>query len=187
MNKKYVVRLSDQERQACMEVIKRLKGTSQKVRRAQILLKADADGPAWTDARIAEAFHCRVQTIENLRRRLVTEGFEVALNRKKRETPPTPPRLDGLWTGVKGNRCSETWVTGFRLGSRGIGLPNGVSVANGVRQPNPAAAATPPEGQSRESWSDRNTPRSVRPGPAAAGPPGDRERPYPPYVRALGS
>ncbi len=60
MNKKYIVRLSDEERQVCKDVIKKLKGTSQKVRRAQVLLKADADGPAWTDERIAEAFNCRV-------------------------------------------------------------------------------------------------------------------------------
>ena len=95
MNKKYIVRLLEQERQVCQEVVKKLKGSSQKVRRAQILLKADADGLIWTDMRIAEAFHCRVQTIENLRKRLVTEGFEAALNGKVRESPPTPPLLDG--------------------------------------------------------------------------------------------
>jgi hypothetical protein len=95
MYKKYVVRLSDEERQVCQQVVKKLKGSSQKVRRAQILLKADADGPNWTDVRIAEAYHCRVQTIENLRKRLVTEGFETALNGIKRESPPTPPLLDG--------------------------------------------------------------------------------------------
>ncbi len=95
MNKKYLVRLTDEERLICEEVIKKLKGTSQKVRRARILLKADADGPSWTDARIAEAFDCRVQTIENLRKRLVTESFALALNGKKRQTPPTEPLLDG--------------------------------------------------------------------------------------------
>ncbi len=95
MYKKYIVRLSDEERQSCMYVVKKLKGSSQKVRRAQILLKADADGPAWTDARIAEAFGCRIQTIEDLRKRLVTESFEVALNGRTREKPPTPPLLDG--------------------------------------------------------------------------------------------
>ncbi len=95
MNKKYIVRLLDEERQVCKDVIKKLKGTSQKVRRAQVLLKADADGPAWTDERIAEAFNCRVQTIESIRKRFVTESFENALDRKKRETPPTPPLLDG--------------------------------------------------------------------------------------------
>ena len=95
MHKHYIVRLSKQERQACTEVIKKLKGSSQKGRRAHILLKADADGPSWTDGRIADAFNCRVQTIENVRKRLVTEGVAVALERKQRETPPTPPRLDG--------------------------------------------------------------------------------------------
>ena len=58
MNKKYVVRLSPEERGICKEVIGKLKGSSQKVRRAQILLKADADGPGWTDEKIAEAFNC---------------------------------------------------------------------------------------------------------------------------------
>lgn len=95
MNKKYIVRLSDQEREVCEDVVKRLKGTSQKVRRAQILLKSDADGPAWTDARIAEAFNCRVQTIENLRKRIVLDSFELALHAKKRQDPPTLPKLDG--------------------------------------------------------------------------------------------
>jgi hypothetical protein len=95
MNKKYIVRLSDQERAICQEVIKKLKGSSQRFRRAQILLKADADGPEWPDLKIAEAFNCRVQTIENLRKRLVTEGFELALDGKKRQEPPTPPKLDG--------------------------------------------------------------------------------------------
>jgi hypothetical protein len=95
MNKKYVVRLSEDERAVCQEIVKKLKGSAQKFRRAQMLLKADADGPGWPDVRIAEAFHCRVQTIENLRKRLVTEGFEWALEGKKRRDPPTPCKLDG--------------------------------------------------------------------------------------------
>ena len=95
MNKKFVVRLSDEERVVCQEIIKDLKGSSQKFRRAQIVLKADADGPGWSDAKIAEAFNCRVQTIENLRKRLVLEGFELALGGKKRPEPPTACKLDG--------------------------------------------------------------------------------------------
>ncbi len=95
MQKKYIVRLGDQERQELRDVIRRLRGTSQKVRRAQILLKADADGPAWTDARIAEAFDCRTKTVENIRQRLVQEGFRETLDGKKREKPPTPKLLDG--------------------------------------------------------------------------------------------
>src|SRR5688572_1029012 len=84
MNKKHIVRLSEEERATCHATIKKLKGSSQKVRRAHLLLKADADGPAWTDAQIAKAFDCRVQTIENLRKRVVTESFELALDGKKR-------------------------------------------------------------------------------------------------------
>jgi hypothetical protein len=95
MNKKYIVRLSDEERGVCQEIVKRLKGTSEKVKRAMILLKADADGPAWPDAKIAEAFDCRVQTVESLRKRLVTEGFDAAVERKVRATPPTACKLDG--------------------------------------------------------------------------------------------
>jgi hypothetical protein len=95
MKKKYIVRLSDEERGVCQEIVKRLKGTSEKVKRAQILLKADADGPAWPDSKIAEAFDCRVQTVESLRKRLVTEGFRAAVERKVRAAPPTACKLDG--------------------------------------------------------------------------------------------
>jgi hypothetical protein len=95
MNKKYIIRLTDEERSVCQAIVKKLKGSSEKVRRAQILLKADADGPVWPDVRIAEACDCRVQTVENLRKRLVTEGFEQALERKKRQEPPRACPLDG--------------------------------------------------------------------------------------------
>jgi hypothetical protein len=95
MQKKYIVRLSEEERSTLKEVIKKLKGTSQRVRRAQILLKADADGPNWTDQKISEAFDCRRQTVENIRESLVTNGFEIALNGKKREAPPRKKLLDG--------------------------------------------------------------------------------------------
>lgn len=95
MKKKYIVRLTDAERQTLQDVIKKLKGSSLKVRRAQILLKADADGSAWTDQRIAEAFGCRTKTVENIRQRLVTEGFEVTLDGKPRKEPSRPSIFDG--------------------------------------------------------------------------------------------
>ena len=95
MNKKYLVELTDDERSLLQDVVKKLKGTGQKVKRANILLKADADGPAWTDAKIAEALDCRIKTVENVRQRFVLEGFEVALNGKKRDKPPTEKLLDG--------------------------------------------------------------------------------------------
>ncbi len=95
MKKKYIVRLSDQESDTLREVVKKLKWTSQKVRRAQILLKADSDGPAWTDRQIAGAFSCRIKTVENIRQRLVEHGFEETLDGKRRAQPPTEKLLDG--------------------------------------------------------------------------------------------
>ncbi len=76
MQKQYIVRLTEAERATLGEVVKKFRGSSQKVRRAQVLLKADADGPQWTDAKIADAFGCRTKTVENIRERFVTEGFE---------------------------------------------------------------------------------------------------------------
>ena len=95
MNKKYIVRLKEEEQKILKNIIKKMKGSSEKVRRAQILLKADANGSNWTDERIAEAFLCRVTTVHNVRRQLVTEGFERAVNGKKRENPPRKKILDG--------------------------------------------------------------------------------------------
>ncbi len=115
MKKKYIVRLLKKEREELLDLVKRLKGSSQKVKRAQILLKADARGPNWTDAKIAEAYFCRVQTVENLRKRLVTEGFEVVLNGKPRDTPPRQKCLDG-----KG----EAKVIAMRLGQPPKGFAN---------------------------------------------------------------
>jgi hypothetical protein len=89
MEKQYIVRLTDEERETLHGVMKKHKGSSQQVRRAPMRLKADAHGPHWTDAKIAEAFWCRTNTGENIRQRLVTAGFESALHG---ENPPTPPR-----------------------------------------------------------------------------------------------
>ena len=90
--KKFVVDLTDQERQTCQDVVKKLKGTSQKVKRANILLKADV---GWTDAKIAEALDCRTKTVENVRKRFVEHGFEATLERKQRSSPPVGKLLDG--------------------------------------------------------------------------------------------
>jgi hypothetical protein len=115
MQKKYIVRLTDEERKVLREVVKKLKGTSQKVRRARILLMADADGPNWTDKKIAEAVSCRTKTVENIRQRLVTEGFEIVLNGKKREQPPRQKVLDGE---------QEAKVIALRLGEPPKGFAN---------------------------------------------------------------
>lgn len=93
--KKYIVRLTEEERRICNETVARLKGSSQKARRARILLQADSDGPGWSDRLVAEAYKCRVRTVENVRRRFVLEGFERALEGRQRSEPPVPKRLDG--------------------------------------------------------------------------------------------
>jgi hypothetical protein len=115
MNKKYIVRLTAQERRILREVVKKLNGSSQKVRRAQMLLKADVAGPAWTDQRIAEAFDSRTRTVEKLRERLVTEGFELTLNGQPREKPPTEKILSGK---------QEARVIALRLGPPPKGYAN---------------------------------------------------------------
>jgi hypothetical protein len=95
MQKRYVVRLTDQERSELQGIIKKLKGTGQKVRRAQILLKADTDGTNWTDERIADAFSCRTRTVEKIRQRLVERGFEDTLHGVERAQPPVEKLLTG--------------------------------------------------------------------------------------------
>lgn len=95
MKKEFLVCLTDEQQEIVSQVVKRLEGSPQKVRRAQILLKANVNGPNWIDSRIAEAFTCSTQTVENVRKRFVKVGFEVTLNGKKRETPPYQPRLNG--------------------------------------------------------------------------------------------
>lgn len=95
MIKKYIVELDESEHSQLISIVKKLKGTSQKVKRANILLKADKLRSGWTDAKIAEALDCRTKTVENVRKRFVEEGFDIALNRKLREKPPCSKLLDG--------------------------------------------------------------------------------------------
>jgi homeodomain-containing protein len=115
MQKKYIVRLTDEERAELQQVVKKFKGSSQKVRRAQVLLKAAANGPNWTDERIAEAFLCRVQTIEQIRQRLVERGFRETLDGAKRQDPPTPKLLTGE---------QEAKIIAMRLGPAPKGYAN---------------------------------------------------------------
>ena len=115
MRKVYIVRLADDERELLAQIVGKFKGTSQKVRRAQILLKADADGPAWCDQQIADAFGCSRQTVENVRRNLCERGFEQTLNGVKRQEPPTPKLLDGE---------QEAKIIAMRLGKAPAGYAN---------------------------------------------------------------
>lgn len=115
MEKKYIVRLNDAERAQLDQIVKKFSGSSQKVRRAQVLLKADADGPAWTDARIADAFGCRTKTVENIRQRMVEFGFAQTLDGKQRAEPARPKCLTG---------DEEARIIATRLGRPPAGYAN---------------------------------------------------------------
>ena len=95
MRKRYIVRLAQEERKWLGALVKKGRTAAYKIKHANILLKADADGPAWIDKRIAEAFGCHVRTVENVRRRCVLQGLEGALERKKQARPSRERKLDG--------------------------------------------------------------------------------------------
>ena len=97
MAKRYIVRLSDEERKQLTGLLGKKVLAAQKRKRAQVLLKADAsnDGPAWIDSRIAEALDVSVVTVENLRKSYVLEGLEATIERKKQCRPSRQPVLDG--------------------------------------------------------------------------------------------
>ncbi len=95
MNKKYVVQLSDTERQELEDCVHTGKNEAYKIRNAYILLKSDVKGPGWSDTKIADAYECNHQTVANVRKRFTEGGFSRALYRAKREHPPTPCKLDG--------------------------------------------------------------------------------------------
>ena len=97
MQKKFVVRLSQDEREQLMALVKSGKASALKLVRARILLKADQQkrGPAWTDGEIAEAVEVSMKTVFNVRRKWVEHGLDAALERKPPDAPAKPRKLDG--------------------------------------------------------------------------------------------
>nr|VFK26109.1 MAG: Homeodomain-like domain-containing protein [Candidatus Kentron sp. LPFa]VFK27942.1 MAG: Homeodomain-like domain-containing protein [Candidatus Kentron sp. LPFa] len=95
MQKKYIVRLTDEERSTLEALTKKGKAAAYKIKHANVLLKVDANGPNWPDEKTAQSFSCNLDTVLNIRKRFVEQGFEAALGRRKREYPPIAPILDG--------------------------------------------------------------------------------------------
>ena len=95
MNKKYIVRLTAEERILLEEIVSKGKSAAYKIKHASILLKVDADGPDWSDEETADAFGCHANTVRNVRQRLVEQGLETALERKKQHTPSREKIFDG--------------------------------------------------------------------------------------------
>ena len=114
MGTKFTVRLTEEERKTLEDVVRKRQSSREKIRRANILLKVDADGLNWNDNLAAAAFDCSRKTVENVRRRFVKNGLEEALNGVRRLLPPTPKKLDGR---------QEAEIIALRLGvpPRGYG------------------------------------------------------------------
>ena len=95
--KKYIVRLSVEEREQLLSLIRSGKRSAQLLTKARILLKADvsAAGEGWSDGKIAAALDTSVATIERTRRQLVEEGFEAVLTRKYNPRSARPRIFDG--------------------------------------------------------------------------------------------
>lgn len=96
--KKYVVKLSADERDHLDKLIHTGKRPGQILTKARILLKADVSeaGAGWSDSQIAEALDTSVATIERTRRQLVEEGFDAVLTRKYNSNSARPRIFDGL-------------------------------------------------------------------------------------------
>lgn len=95
--KKYIVRLSGEERKSLKSLVSLGKGPARMFTTARILLKADVGegGPGWPDEKIGEALDVTVQTIERVRKQLVEEGLEAVLNRRKYIQKVSRKKLDG--------------------------------------------------------------------------------------------
>jgi transposase len=95
--KKYIVRLSNKEREILTKLINSGRGPARMFTRARILLKADQsdEGPGWSDEKICEALDVTVQTIERVRKQLVEEGFDAVLSRRQYTQRVSRKKIDG--------------------------------------------------------------------------------------------
>jgi len=95
--KKYVVRLSGEERERLESLLRKGKNPAQRLLKARILLKADISesGEGWSDSRIIRALETSVSMVYRVRKQLVEEGFEAVLSRKQRATPAVARIFDG--------------------------------------------------------------------------------------------
>ena len=96
MKRLYKVTLTVEERIQLENIVSIGKNNAQKIKHANVLLAVDETvHPKITDVEVAKRFHCNAKTVYNIRERFVVQGLDAALERKKRETPPTPPIFDG--------------------------------------------------------------------------------------------
>lgn len=96
-NKRFVVKLGADERKRLNDLVSKGKAAAKTILKARILLKADQSeaGEGWSDEAICKALDTNITMVERVRAKLVEEGLDAVLTRKKRETPPIPPIFDG--------------------------------------------------------------------------------------------
>jgi len=95
--KKYVVRLSVEEREQLQALIRKGKSPAKRLLKARMLLKADVSeaGEGWSDSKIIAALDTSASMVYRVRKQLVEEGFAAVLSRKPRARPPVPAIFDG--------------------------------------------------------------------------------------------
>jgi transposase len=95
--KRYVVRLSGEERERLETLIRKGKSPAQRLLKARLLLKADVSeaGEGWSDSRIIKALETSASMVYRVRKQLVEEGLEAVLSRKQRAMPAVPRIFDG--------------------------------------------------------------------------------------------
>ena len=127
--KKYVVRLSAEERLQLDDLIRSGKRPAQLLTKARILLKADvaASHEGWSDSRIAEALDTSIANIERTRRQLVEEGFEAVLTRKYNPNSARPRIFDGV---------AEAKLIALTRSPPPRAAPNGACVCSRTRSSN---------------------------------------------------
>lgn len=92
MRKRYIVNLTEDEREVLTDIVDRQRVAALKRQRAHILLLADED---WTDCAIADKLDVGVRTVERVRKRCCEQGLVASLERKKQQNPSRPRTLDG--------------------------------------------------------------------------------------------
>ena len=93
---KYIIELSDADRKTLQEVVSKGKSSAKAILRANILLASDRNNKRhMTVAEIAETYHTTPTIVENVRTSYANNGLEATITRKKRETPPVPPKVTG--------------------------------------------------------------------------------------------
>jgi transposase-like protein len=97
MAKKYIVKLTADERSELEQMVRKGKAAGWKLQRAHALLRCDQgpEGPAWPDERVAEAHGVTTRSLESWRKQAVERGPLSLLERKPRATSPLTAKLDG--------------------------------------------------------------------------------------------